>query len=54
VLCAGDDRTDESMFTLNTPGLLSVNVGGGPTQAEYRVADPAQFREFLVKALVPK
>jgi len=54
VLCAGDDRTDESMFTLNTPGLLSVNVGGGPTQAGYRVADPAQLREFLVKALAWK
>jgi trehalose 6-phosphate synthase/phosphatase len=51
VLCAGDDRTDESMFALNTPGLLSVKVGGGPTQAGFRVADPALLREFLVKAL---
>ena len=52
VLCAGDDRTDESMFALNTPGLLSVKVGDGPTQAGFRVADPALLRQFLVKALV--
>ena len=52
VLCAGDDRTDESMFVLNTPGLLSVKVGDGPTQAGFRVADPALLRQFLVKALV--
>ena len=52
VLCAGDDRTDESMFVLNTPGLLSVKVGDGPTQARFRVADPALLRQFLVKALV--
>jgi trehalose 6-phosphate synthase/phosphatase len=52
VLCAGDDRTDEGMFALNTPGLLSVKVGDGPTQAAFRVADPAMLREFLVKALL--
>lgn len=52
VLCAGDDRTDESMFALNTPGLLSVKVGDGPTQAGFRLADPALLRQFLVKALV--
>jgi hypothetical protein len=39
-------------FTLNTPGLLSVKVGDGPTQAGFRVADPALLRQLLVKALV--
>ena len=53
VLCAGDDRTDEGMFALNTPGLISVKVGDGATQAAFRVADPAMLREFLVKALAP-
>jgi trehalose 6-phosphate synthase/phosphatase len=52
VLCAGDDRTDEGMFALNTPGLLSVKVGDGPTQAAFRVVDPEMLREFLVKALL--
>jgi trehalose 6-phosphate synthase/phosphatase len=54
VLCAGDDRTDEGMFALNRPGLISVKVGDGPTQAAFRVADPAMLREFLVKALARK
>jgi hypothetical protein len=27
-------------------------VGDGPTQAGFRVADPALLRQFLVKALV--
>jgi hypothetical protein len=32
--------------------VLSVKVGDGPTQARFRVADPALLRQFLVKALV--
>jgi len=28
-LCAGDDQTDESMFKLRMPRLLSVKVGNG-------------------------
>lgn len=46
-LCAGDDQTDESMFRLSTPCLLSLKVGDGPTQARYRVAGPVEFRQFL-------
>jgi trehalose 6-phosphate phosphatase len=46
-LCAGDDLTDESMFELNNPRLLSIKVGHGPTQAHFRISDPAAFREFL-------
>ena len=52
VVCAGDDRTDESMFTLDeSDRLLTVKVGEGPTRAQYRVADPAAFRAFLRAAL---
>ena len=51
VLCAGDDATDESLFTLGCDDLLSVKVGGGPTAARYRAADPAAFRHFLMDAL---
>ena len=47
-LCAGDDLTDESMFELNRPRLLTIKVGIGPTQAQFRVSDPATFRQFLV------
>jgi trehalose 6-phosphate synthase/phosphatase len=46
-LCAGDDLTDESMFELRSPRLLTIKVGSGPTQARFRVSDPATFREFL-------
>jgi trehalose-phosphatase len=47
ILCAGDDLTDESMFELNIPHLLTVKVGAGPTQARFRVKDPATFRILL-------
>ena len=46
-LCAGDDLTDESMFELNRPRLLTIKVGVGTTLARFRVPDPAAFREFL-------
>jgi trehalose 6-phosphate synthase/phosphatase len=46
-LCAGDDLTDESMFELNRPRWLTVKVGIGPTQARFRVSDPATFRGLL-------
>jgi trehalose 6-phosphate synthase/phosphatase len=46
-LCAGDDVTDESMFELSRPRLLTIKVGAGPTRARFRVSDPATFRQFL-------
>ena len=45
--CAGDDLTDESMFELTLPRLITIKVGPGPTQARYRIPDPAAFRQFL-------
>ena len=32
-LCAGDDVTDENMFELGAPRLLTIRIGGGTTQA---------------------
>jgi trehalose 6-phosphate synthase/phosphatase len=46
-LCAGDDLSDESMFELSRPRLLTIKVGIGPTQARFRISDPATFRQFL-------
>jgi trehalose 6-phosphate synthase/phosphatase len=46
-LCAGDDLTDESMFELSLPRLLTVKIGIGSTQARFRISDPAAFRQFL-------
>jgi len=47
ILCAGDDTTDESMFRLTLPGLVTIKVGYGPTQAQAVVASPAEFRALL-------
>jgi trehalose 6-phosphate synthase/phosphatase len=46
-VCAGDDLTDESMFELKLPRLITIKVGPGTTQARYRIPDPAAFRQFL-------
>jgi trehalose 6-phosphate synthase/phosphatase len=46
-ICAGDDLTDEGMFELTLPRLLTIKVGPGLTQARFRIADPAAFRQFL-------
>lgn len=51
-VCAGDDQTDESMFELHMPSLISIKVGQKPTRAKYRVANPEAFRKFLRDALV--
>jgi trehalose-phosphatase len=47
IICAGDDLTDESMFELNIPRILTIKVDTGPTQARFRVTDPATFRKLL-------
>jgi len=47
VLCAGDDLTDESMFELSGPRLLTIKIGDGTTQARFRLPDPRSFRQFL-------
>lgn len=48
-LCAGDDETDESMFRIRIPGMLSVKVGKGSHGAQFRSPTPKAFREFLTK-----
>ena len=50
VVCAGDDRTDESMFALEAGDLLTIKIGEGNTRAAYRVADAVAFRRFLAEA----
>lgn len=50
IVAAGDDTTDESMFRLDVPNLLSIKVGRGDTMARYRVASPQKLREFLAEA----
>jgi trehalose 6-phosphate synthase/phosphatase len=50
-LCAGDDQTDESMFELSGPNLITIKIGPKPSRAHYRVVNPAAFRRFLHDAL---
>jgi len=47
VLAVGDDTTDEHMFTLDRPGLISIKIGAGDTRANYRLRTPARLRELL-------
>jgi trehalose 6-phosphate phosphatase len=44
---AGDDRTDEDVFTSMWPGDISIKIGEGETAAPYRVRDPEQFERLL-------
>ncbi len=52
VVCAGDDQTDESMFELEVPNLISIKVGPNPSRAQYRFSNPPEFRKFLREALL--
>jgi trehalose 6-phosphate synthase/phosphatase len=51
VLCAGDDQTDESMYRLDLPNLITIKIGGGDTLAKISLPNPARFRRFLTEAL---
>jgi trehalose 6-phosphate synthase/phosphatase len=52
VLCAGDDETDETMFRLSDPRIVSIRVGRpGDTAACFRIPSPHAFRAFLERLL---
>ncbi|MBN1608276.1 MAG: bifunctional alpha,alpha-trehalose-phosphate synthase (UDP-forming)/trehalose-phosphatase [Polyangiaceae bacterium] len=51
LFAAGDDRTDEDMFSALAEGDVSVRVGPGITRARYRVATVPEFRELLERLL---
>jgi len=53
ILCAGDDQTDETMFRVEIPGLITIKVGEGGTRADFRVPTPTHVREMLL-SLVKK
>lgn len=49
ILCAGDDKTDETMFKIQHSKVMTVKIGKGETYAKYKVLSPLVFREFLKK-----
>jgi trehalose 6-phosphate synthase/phosphatase len=55
ILMVGDDATDESMFQLASRDarMVTIRIGDGDTQAQYRLPNPAAFRAFLKAALPP-
>lgn len=46
-LIAGDDKTDEDAFDMNSDAF-TVKVGDGPSSAKYRIKDYLEFRKFLM------
>ncbi len=47
ILCAGDDKTDETMLYFDDEKVVTVKVGDKDTDAAYRVSSPQSFRRFL-------
>lgn len=47
VLCVGDDLTDEHMFQVSDPRLVTAKVGSGKTVAQNRFESPEAFLLFL-------
>lgn len=49
ILCIGDDQTDETMHRHRKIGAVTIKVGPGTTDAEFRLANPDQVHEMLAK-----
>lgn len=47
ILGVGDDRTDEDLFAHLPENAWSIYVGGGPSRANYSVADTGRLRQLL-------
>jgi len=47
VMCVGDDQTDEAMFRHRQNGVVTVKVGAGTTDAEYRLPGTEQVLHTL-------
>ena len=46
-LCAGDDKTDETMLYFDDKSIITVKIGNKDTDANFRTATPQSFRNFL-------
>jgi trehalose 6-phosphate synthase/phosphatase len=51
IFCAGDDYTDEDMFTALPQTATSCKIGSGPSNAKFRLSSPNRLHLFLKKLL---
>ncbi len=47
IVCAGDDITDETMFRIEDPRIISIHIGRGNTHARYRARSPKALLTLL-------
>ena len=52
ILAAGDDLTDESLFSGITPEAFTLKIGSSPTAARFRIPTQPEFIGFL-KEFIP-
>jgi trehalose 6-phosphate synthase/phosphatase len=53
ILAAGDDTTDEDLFSAVPPNAFSFKIGEGPSKATLRLESPAAMR-LLLASLIAK
>jgi trehalose 6-phosphate synthase/phosphatase len=46
---AGDDRTDEDLFTRLPESAWTVHIGGGASAARFRLPDPRAMQDLLTR-----
>lgn len=51
IFCAGDDYTDEDMFSALPESATSCKIGYGPSNAKFRLGSPDQLHQFLQKII---
>ncbi|HQP11081.1 MAG TPA: trehalose-phosphatase, partial [Candidatus Omnitrophota bacterium] len=54
VICVGDDKTDEAMFKIDDPRIISIKIGPEDTFAKYRLSSPTLLRDFLAQLIKRK
>ncbi len=53
ILAAGDDYTDEDLFTVLPQNAYSIRIGGGISKARYNIDSVYSFRELLKELALP-
>jgi trehalose 6-phosphate synthase/phosphatase len=51
ILCMGDDKTDEDMFTAMQTTAVTIKIGNGQTAANYTIPQQQEVLSFLKKLI---